>query len=80
MGTHSERSPTMRTLTVSSLHREWGELHRRRECAVPSIRLNGKWLTSLGIVAGQKIRVITNGAIITLAPVSFDSELRRYGK
>jgi hypothetical protein len=69
-----------RTLTVSSLHREWGEAHRKRECVVPSVRLNGKWLSSLGIVPGQKIRVITNGAIITLAPVNFERELRRYGK
>ena len=63
----------MRTLTVSSLHREWGEPHRKRECIVPSIRLNGKWLTSLGIKRGQKIRVITNGGTITLVPV-LDSE------
>jgi hypothetical protein len=66
----------MRTLTVSSLHRDWGS----NECVVPSIRLNGKWIAALGIVPGQKIRVITNGAIITLAPVSFDSELSHYGK
>jgi hypothetical protein len=71
---------TARTLTVSSLHREWGQPHRKNECVVPSIRLNGKWLASLGFVSGQQIRVITNGAIITLAPVSFDSELRHYGK
>jgi hypothetical protein len=70
----------IRTLTVSSLHREWGEAHRKRECVVPSVRLNGKWLSSLGIVPGQKIRVITNGAIITLAPVNFERELRRYGE
>jgi hypothetical protein len=70
----------MRTLTVSSLHREWGQPHCKSESVVPSIRLNGKWLAALGIAPGQKIRVITNGAIITLAPVSFDSELRRYGK
>jgi hypothetical protein len=68
----------MRTLTVSSLHREWGEPHRKRECVVPSIRLNGKWLAALGVESGQKIRVITNGPIITLAPVNFESELRRY--
>jgi hypothetical protein len=49
----------MRTLTVSSLHREWGEPHRKNECVVPSIRLNGKWLTALGFVSGQKIRVVT---------------------
>jgi len=70
----------MRELTVSSLHREWGQPHRKNECVVPSIRLNGKWLAALGIVSGQKIRVVTNGAIVTLAPMSFDSELRRYGK
>jgi hypothetical protein len=70
----------MRTLTVSSLHREWGQPHRKSECVVPSIRLNGKWLVAVGIVPGQKIRVITNGAIITLAPVAFEGELRRCGK
>jgi hypothetical protein len=65
----------MRTLTVSSLHREWGEPHRKNECVVPSNRLNGKWLTALGIVAGQKIRVVTNGPIITITPVAYDSEV-----
>jgi hypothetical protein len=61
----------IRTLTVSRLYKEWGELHRKNECVVPSIRLTGKWLAALGIAPGQKIRVVTNGAIITLAPVSF---------
>jgi Fe2+ transport system protein FeoA len=70
----------MRTLTVSRLYREWGEVHRKNECVVPSIRLNGKWLAALGIVPGQQVRVVTNGATITIEPVSFDSELRRYGK
>jgi Fe2+ transport system protein FeoA len=73
-------SNRIRTLTVSPLYREWGEPHRKRECVVPSVRLNGKWLAALGIVPGQKIRVITNGPIITLAPVNFESELRRYGE
>ena len=71
---------TERTLTVSGLHREWGEAHRREHSVVPSIRLNGNWLSALGIMPGQKIRVVTNGAIITLAPVSFDGDIRRYGK
>jgi hypothetical protein len=62
-----------RTLTVSRLYREWGEFYRKRQCIVPSIRLNGKWLTSLGIVPGQKIRVITNGAIISLVPMGSDA-------
>ena len=69
-----------RTLTVSTLFRQWGEGHRKNECTVPSIRLNGKWLAALGLVSGQKIRVVTNGSIITLAPVAFDDELRRYTK
>ncbi|HAK06220.1 MAG TPA: hypothetical protein DCO65_02955 [Spartobacteria bacterium] len=43
---------------------------RKSECCVPNIRLNGKWLAALGLVPGQKIRVITNGSIITIAPVS----------
>jgi hypothetical protein len=63
------RSSGQRTLTVSTLYRQWGEGHRKNECAVPSIRLNGKWLAALGLVSGQKIRVITNGSIITIAPV-----------
>ena len=69
----------IRTLTVSRLYREWGEPHLKRECTVPSIRLSGNWLSRLGIAPGQKIRVATNGATITLAPISFDSKLRRYG-
>jgi hypothetical protein len=51
----TKASDTTRTLTVSSLHREWGEPHRKNECVVPSIRLNGKWLSALGIAPGQKI-------------------------
>ena len=70
----------MRTLTVSSLYRQWGEPHRKGECVVPSVRLNGKWLAALGIVTGRKIRVITNGPIITLAPVNLESKVRRYGE
>jgi type I toxin-antitoxin system toxin SymE len=72
----------IRTLTVSRLYREWGELHRKRECTVPSIRLSGKWLSRLGIAPGQKIRVATNGATITIAPVTFENEneLCHYGE
>jgi hypothetical protein len=58
-----------RTLTVSTLYRQWGEAHRKNESVVPSIRLNGKWLAALGLVPGQKVRVVTNGSIITIAPV-----------
>jgi hypothetical protein len=74
------RSSGQRTLTVSTLHRQWGDGHRKNECAVPSIRLNGKWLTALGLMPGLKIRVVTNGSIITIAPVAFDRELCRYTK
>jgi len=64
----------IRTLTVSGLYRQWGE-HRKRDCVVPSIRLNGKWLAALGIVPGKKIHVATNGGIITIKLVTFDSEV-----
>jgi hypothetical protein len=37
-------------------------------------------LRHFGIVSGQKIRVVTNGAVITVMPVTVDSEVRRYGK
>jgi hypothetical protein len=71
---------TIRTLTVSGLYRQWGERHYRNECVVPSIRLNGRWLSALGIVPGQKIHVVTNGGIITIKPVTFDSEVLHYRK
>jgi len=54
-----------RILTVSTLFRQWGT-HRKSECVVPSVRLNGKWLAALGFVPGQKIRVIPNGSTITI--------------
>jgi hypothetical protein len=73
-------SSGQRTLTVSTLLRQWSHKHRKNETVVPSIRLNGKWLAALGFVPGQKIRVITNGSIITLAPVALDRELCRYTK
>jgi hypothetical protein len=69
-----------RTLTVSTLYREWGKSHRKNDCCVPNIRLNGKWLAALGFACGQKVRVVTNGSIITIAPIAFDRELRRYTK
>jgi hypothetical protein len=64
-----QAQPSQRTLTISSLLRQWGAPHRKNECCVPSIRLNGKWLAALGFVPGEKIRVVTNGSIITIAPV-----------
>jgi hypothetical protein len=73
-------SSGQRTLTVSTLLRQWSHKHRKNECTVPSIRLNGKWLAALGLVPGQKVRVVTNGSILTIAPVAFERELCRYTK
>ena len=64
----------IRRLTVSALYREWGQPHHKNGCVVPSIRLNGKWLAGLGIVVGQRIRVVTNGTTITIEPLGFDRE------
>lgn len=47
----------MRKLTVSSLRREWGAMHRMRSAYVPSIRLNGNWLAQAGFNPGQKVTV-----------------------
>ena len=59
-----------RILTVSSLYRQWGEGYHKKECLVPSIRLNGKWLVALGLAAGQKVRVTTDGSTITIQPIA----------
>ena len=67
MGMTTTKS-TARTLTVSSLYREWGSPHRKNGCVVPSIRLNGKWLVALGLVPGQKLRVVSNDTTITITP------------
>jgi hypothetical protein len=37
------QSRGQRTLTVSTLYRQWGS-HHKNDCYVPNIRLNGKWL------------------------------------
>ena len=70
----------MRTLTVSSLYRQWGVAYRTNEWCVPSVRLNGKWLSALGLTPGQKIRVVTNGSIITITPVTLDHGIAHYTK
>jgi hypothetical protein len=57
-----------RIITVSSLFREWGQQHTKNQCVVPSIRLNGKWLTALGLVSGQKLSVVTYDTMITITP------------
>jgi hypothetical protein len=64
----------MRTLTVSKLYREWGAQHRKKQCAVPSIRLNGKWLATLGFVLGQTLSVATNGTTITITPLGLTAK------
>ena len=59
-----------RILTVSSLYRQWGEGYDKKECIVPTIRLNGKWLAALGLAAGEKVRVTTDGSTITIQPIA----------
>jgi hypothetical protein len=65
----------IRTLTVSSSYREWGQPHRKKQCSVPSIRLNGKWLATLGFVLGQKLSVVTNGTTITITPLGLTAKI-----
>jgi Toxin SymE, type I toxin-antitoxin system len=72
MAHETPNQKSVRILTVSSLYRQWGELHRKNECVVPTIRLTGKWLAAVGVVSGQKIRVRINGDIITIEPLGFD--------
>jgi hypothetical protein len=48
-------------LTVSNLFRP------KQDDVVPQIRLNGKWLAEVGFAPGQKICVVTNGSVITIA-------------
>jgi len=59
MENDKQNAPTQpgsqRTLTVATLYRQWG-VHRKSECVVPSVRLNGKWLAAFGFVRRQKIR------------------------
>jgi type I toxin-antitoxin system toxin SymE len=66
---------TARTLTVSSLYRERGKQHRKKECIVPSIRLNGKWLAALGFVLEQKLSVVANGTMITITPLALIAKI-----
>jgi hypothetical protein len=47
----------MRKLTVSTLRRQWGTMHRSCEACVPSIRLNGNWLAEAGFNPGARIDV-----------------------
>lgn len=55
----------MRALTVSSVHREWGQGHRRSHARVPALRLNGRWLEQLGFSTGTKVRVAAQeGALV----------------
>jgi len=69
---------TARTLTVSSLYREWGQQHRKNQCVVPNIRLNGKWLEALGFVPGQKLRVVSNDTTITITPQGENKAVESY--
>jgi hypothetical protein len=48
----------MRKLTVSTLRRTWGAMHRNCEAIVPAIRLNGNWLADAGFKPGERIDVM----------------------
>lgn len=60
----------MRILTVSSLHRQWGPSHRPRHADVPFIRLAGKWLATLDLTPGCKVRVEFANSGLYITPES----------
>lgn len=56
---------TIRTLTVSTVHRESGGSMRIKHSWVPALRLNGQWLGRLGFAPGQKVELkIGQGTIV----------------
>ena len=55
----------MRTLTVSSFHREWGK-HHRIHARVPAIRLSGRWLARAGFAIGSKVKVRVESGALTI--------------
>ena len=60
----------IKTLTVSSLHRQGGSDWEPKHERVPTVRLTGKWLTGIGFIKGVKITCrFDNGALI-LQPVT----------
>jgi len=60
-------SSGIRTLTVSTVHREWGTTCRRQHSYVPALRLNGQWLRSVGFAPGQRVQVILGAGTIVIA-------------
>lgn len=63
----------MRKLTVSTLRRQWGAMHRNREACVPFIRMSGNWLAEAGFTPGQKINVAIvedgNRTLLNVSPM-----------
>jgi hypothetical protein len=53
---------TTRTLTVSSLYREWGEPHRKNQCTVPERQAEWKMACSAWNRARPENSFVTNGA------------------
>jgi hypothetical protein len=60
-------SSRIRTLTVSTVHREWSATCGRQHSYVPALRLYGRWLRSVGFAPGQKVRVILGAGMIVIS-------------
>ncbi len=56
----------MKTLTVSSLHRQSGHPCRPHHTRVPAVRLTGAWLAQLGFSPGARYTVRVEGSALTL--------------
>src|SRR5438270_5927358 len=68
-GTFTDRQKVprieLRNLTVSSVHREYGDSTRNKHSWVPGLRLNGQWLGRMGFLTGQKVQLrIQYGRIV----------------
>ena len=62
-----------RTLTVSTVHREWDAGCRRRHSYAPALRLNGEWLRRAGFAPGQKVRLTVGVGTIIIAVLDLTS-------
>jgi hypothetical protein len=58
----------MRKLTVSTLRRQWGAMHRNREACVPFIRMSGNWLAEAGFTPGQQVSVTIADRTLNITP------------
>jgi len=56
-----------RNLTVSTLRRQWSNMHRTSYGApVPYLRLSGNWLEQAGFTPGQKVAVTVGESGLTI--------------